>query len=316
MLGPVGPTQRRTREELRAVLLDVGVNMLLSRGLVGGAEHITFADVFVAAEPQWGSPVNPASVYKRIWQSQSEFQIDVLLTAAAFYPDGEEQPTLQAARRVLARHDLSTPRQREAALSEVCRIAGELHIRILEASRPWQIWVGIWALTVSTPTLSDDELVGPAIQAGHDKATAALVKVLEEVIPSVGYRIAAPYSFEQLALTIGALAEGLALRDRFARDLAKIERLRPSPDHASPADRGPGPSERWTLFGVAVEGLVHQFCEPDETFDKAGHGVKASSKKIAKAAEKTAEKTTGPRTSKRDASLGVQRGAAGQSTVG
>lgn len=284
----MAPGARRTRDELRTVLLDVGVDILLRQGLVGGAEHVTFSDVFAEAESHWGSPINPASVYKRIWASQSDFQRDVLMSAASFYPDGEEQPTLEAARRVLARSDLSTPGSRSAALSEICRITGDIHIRILEASRPWQIWVGIWALTVSTPSTADDELLGPAIQVGHDKATAALQAVLEEVIPAVGYRIDSAFTYEQLALAIGSLAEGLALRDRFATDrLRHIDRRDTVPqgnktsrgtksvkatgledrtmDGRASTDSAVTAHEvvqRWTLFGVAVEGLVRQFCEP------------------------------------------------------
>jgi hypothetical protein len=259
---------RRSREELRTVLLEVGVSLLLERGLVGGAEHVTFSEVFAAAEPVWGSPINPASVYKRIWGTQADFQRDLLLSAASFYPDGEEQPTLAAARAVVTAADLRTPAARRRALGEVCRVAGEVHIRILEQSRPWQIWVGIWALTVSTPTTEDDTNVGPFIQVGHEKATDALQSVLEEVIPAVGYVIAEPYSWEQLALAIGALAEGMALRDRFATDrLLKINRnttdnrgITNEPDTIEPGRESQ--SQSWTLFGVAVEALVLQMCIP------------------------------------------------------
>ncbi len=263
---------RRSREELRIVLLDVGVALLLERGLVGGAEHVTFAEVFAAAEGRWGSSINPASVYKRIWGTQAEFQRDLVLAAAAFYPDGEEQPTLAAARTVLASADLSTAQSRKAALSELCRVAGEVHVRILERSRPWQIWVGIWALTVSTPSTVDDEILGPAIRVGHEKAARALQVILEEVIPAIGYRMAPSFSFEQLSLAIEALTEGMALRGRFA-DARVLNILRPdvvsgnleNSRSTSPAGALEA-SATWTLFAVAMESLVLQFCEPDLKF--------------------------------------------------
>ena len=269
---------RRSRAKLRALLLDAGMSLLWKRGLEGGAEHVTFAEVFSLAEQEWGSPINPASVYRRIWATQADFQRDVLLKAAASYPDGEEVPTREAARGVLGSADLSTALARAAALSEVCRVASEAHISALEASRPWQIWVGIWALTVSTPSTEDDEAVGPAIQLGHEKATSALQVFLEELLDQVGYRVAAPFSSEQLALSIGALAEGLALRDRFASQrVLRVDRPKPVRVGANnptpvavatdPADAvgwepGESGSTSWTLFGVAVEGLVKQFCEP------------------------------------------------------
>ena len=237
------------------------MSLLWKRGLEGGAEHVTFTEVFALAERAWGSPINPASVYKRIWATQADFQRDVLLAAAASYPDGEEGPTRIAAQHVLEAADLRTAASRAAVLSEVCRVAGEAHISALEASRPWQIWVGIWALTVSTPSMEDDEVVGPAIQRGHEKATLALQEFLEEFLQKVGYRIAAPFSCEQLALSIGALAEGLALRDRFADErVLRIDRPRNTPQVQDDPDQASTTS--WTLFGVAVEGLVRQFCEP------------------------------------------------------
>ena len=270
---PVANATRRSRAELRAVLLDVGVNLLFKRGLVGGAEHVTFTDVFAEAESRWGSAINPASVYKRIWKDQSEFQRDVLLAAASFYPDpdGEGLPALKVAREFMTTMDVSTPETRARALSEVCRVAAQAHLEMLEASRPWQIWVGIWALTVSTPTTDDDEMVGPSIHAGNQKATQSLQALLEEVVPAVGYGISSPFSFEQLALTVGALAEGIALRNRFAQEhLMWVDRAAGFPgapvDHGSSGlagDPGGGADRsRWTLFGVAFEALVLQFCAP------------------------------------------------------
>lgn len=251
--------QRRSKEELRAVLLEAGTSLLWKRGLNGGAEHVTFTEVFALARSSWGSPINPASVYKRIWATQADFQTDVLLAAAATYPDGEATSTRVAAQTVLDRADLRTARSRTAALSEICRVAGDAYIRALEASRPWQIWVGIWALTVSTPSTKDDEIVGPAIQDGREKATLALQEFLEAFLPAVGYHVADPFSYEQLALAIGALAEGLALSDRFAPErVRRIDRATVG-DPQALTETG---ATSWTLFGVAMEGLVKQFCEP------------------------------------------------------
>ena len=251
--------QRRSREELRAVLLEAGTSLLWKRGLIGGAEHVTFTEVFALAEGSWGSPISPASVYKRIWATLADFQTDVLLAAAATYPDGEARSTRVAAQTVLDSADLRTAGSRAVALSEICRVAGEAHIRALEASRPWQIWVGIWALTVSTPSTQDDEILGPAIQDGREKATLALQEFLECCLPAVGYRVAQPFSYQQLALAIGALAEGLALSNRFAPE--RVLRIdRPALD--APRSLTETASASWTLFGVAMEGLVKQFCEP------------------------------------------------------
>ena len=131
-------------------------------------------------------------------------------------------------------------------------MAGGVHVRVLEASRAWQIWVGVWALTVSTPTDEDDRVLGPALLAGHEKATEALRLVFDEIIGALGFRPRAPLKLEHLALTIGALAEGMALRDRFAAAPAATAVAVP------PDDR------EWSLFGIAVDALVLRFVEPDD----------------------------------------------------
>ena len=245
---------RRSRDELRALLLTTGVELLQERGLAGGAPHITLNEVFAALAERRGERVTPASVYKRIWDTQADYQLDLLISAAAFYPDGEEQPTLDAARAVLQDADRSTPDGRQAALREICRVAGDVHVRVLEASRAWQIWVGVWALTVSTPSRDDDRVLGPALLAGHEKATAALRAVLDELIAALGFRMQAPLCVDQLALAIGALAEGMALRDRFAT----VARTR-----TVPGQRDGLASTDWTLFGVAVDALMTRFLEAD-----------------------------------------------------
>ena len=240
------------------MLLGLGVRLLQERGLEGGAAHITLNEVFARASSDHGVRVTPASVYGRIWDTQADFQRELLLAAAAFYPDGEERPTLDAARRVIAAAELRTPEGRWEALREVCRVAGEVHIAVLEASRAWQIWVGVWALTVSTPTTDDDRELGPSILAGHEAATAALASVLREILAALGFRLVPSFTIDQLALAIGATAEGLALRDRFASSHVRAL-MRPGRIGQQP----------WTLFGIVMEGTVSQFVEPIPDWEPA-----------------------------------------------
>ena len=247
------------------VLLTTGVELLQERGLLGGAAHITLNEVFTAVAERRGERITPASVYQRIWPTQADYQADLLIAAAAFYPDGEEQPTLDAAREVVRAADLSTLDGRFAALHEVCRVAGDVHVRVLEASRAWQIWVGVWALTVSTPTDEDDRVLGPALLAGHEKATEALRLVFDEILGALGFRPRASLTLEHLALTIGALAEGMALCDRFAAVAAATAANPASPVAVPPDDRD------WTLFGIAVDALVVRFVEPVDGWTTTSH---------------------------------------------
>ena len=197
-----------------------------------------------------GERVTPASVYGRIWDTQSAFQNDVLLEAARGYPAGEEAPTSAAAMQVIAASDRSTLASRRAALDEVWRAAGAVHVGVLEASRSWQLWVGVWALTVSTPSTDDDKVLGPALRQGDESATAALRDVLALVVFQLGFRARDPYEIDDFAVAVACLAEGFALRERFGAERRTV--LLPS---------GPT-SRRWTPFAAALRALATEYLQP------------------------------------------------------
>ena len=73
-----GPKVRRTREELQELILEAGRELLLSEGLGTGAEHLTFKRVLALVEATTGIRVTNASVIRRIWDNQEEFQLEVI----------------------------------------------------------------------------------------------------------------------------------------------------------------------------------------------------------------------------------------------
>jgi hypothetical protein len=244
---------RQPRDETRRVLLEVGARLLFQRGLKGGAEHITLAEVFQVVEEETGRRITGASVYRRIWENQNEYQRDLLLEAASRYPAGEEEPVRTVAQDVLRDADLSSLTGRAAAMREICRVAGQRHVEVLEASRFWQIWLAIWSITVSTPALDDDLILGPALEQGHDRATQAFVEVFDDVRRRLGYEMRDPFSVQQFAVAVCALAEGITLKHRFSPDGVRSSERPTAPD---------GAMQTWSLFGVGMEGLVSVFLAP------------------------------------------------------
>ncbi len=229
------------------------MRLLLARGLQGGCDHVGMADVLAEVERDTGRRITNASVYGRIWANQSEFHRELLLAAAEFYPNGEEQATLACAREILATADLSTPESRSQTLREICRRAGAAHVSAVSQSRAWQTWLAIWAITVSTPTLDDDVERGPAIAKRHDHAVRDFASVLAEILPALRYRSRVGVDMGQTAIAIYSLSEGLALHDRFAP--ANVWNLT--------LPTGPsGEAEDWTLFALGVEALLARFVEP------------------------------------------------------
>jgi hypothetical protein len=244
---------RRRRQDMAQLILNTGVEMLITRGLDGGCDHVGMGDVLAEVERTTGERITNASVYGRMWDTQSDFHKELLLTAAEYYPDGEEKATLEQARIVLGQADLTHSNGRRAALVEISRTAGAAHLKTLSDSRPWQTWLAIWAITVSTPTLDDDNVRGPAIARRHEHAVNDFVVVLDEVLGALEYRLKPGLTLTQLSSSIYALSEGFALHDRFA------------PEHvvtlARPSTPGGVPRE-WTLFSVGVEALLTHFTEP------------------------------------------------------
>ena len=62
--------------------------MLREEGLGTGAEALTFKRVFDRVEEDTGVRLTNASVIRRVWENQAEFQVDVLVTIALGDYDG------------------------------------------------------------------------------------------------------------------------------------------------------------------------------------------------------------------------------------
>jgi hypothetical protein len=243
---------KRAKEHLRAAVLMAGHELLVERGLEGGATSVPLNAAITRASEKLGERITPASVYGRIWDSQTSFQSDVLLEAARAYPSGEEGPTARAAQKIIDRADRSTLALRRSALDEVWRVAGAVHVEVLESSRSWQLWVGVWALTVSTPSTADDEILGPALREGDQTATDAVREVLVQVTAGLGFQPKAPLSIDDFAVAVSCLAEGFALRQRFGpkRHLVRL-----------PTPNGDGHST-WPPFTLALRALADSYLEP------------------------------------------------------
>src|SRR5580658_3457851 len=170
--GTTTPT-RRSRDELRDLLVSAGVELLVEEGLGTGAGHLTFKRVFEWLEQNTGVRVTNASVIGRIWTNQSEYQTEVLVAIAS--NDGSE--VLESAFRTLqpslARFDRRTIEGRYGALRELARAGGAGHIELPGGSKRWQRWVGVWAL-VMAGTGPDTKAGGPvadALRSGYEAVT-------------------------------------------------------------------------------------------------------------------------------------------------
>jgi hypothetical protein len=234
--------------------MDAGRSLLVEEGLGIAAGGVTFKRALDRVEATTGIRLTNASVIRRVWENQAEFQADVLAAVvAAGDSTGELLATAEAVGPLFELLDRSDPEARLRSLSEVCRVAGQASLDVLVGSSAWALWVGIWVLgATSAPSPANDK-VRRALFDGYQLDTEQWGQLHGALAAHVGFRVRAPFTLRQFTVTVGALVEGCALRQVGAEDLAVV--LRPTgPD---------GEQQEWTLFAIGLEALVLQYFELD-----------------------------------------------------
>ncbi len=255
---------RRNREELRELLLQKGQTILREEGLGTGAELLTFKRVFDRVERDTGIRLTNASVIRRMWDNQADFQTDVLVAIAEDDNADELDRTLKAVEPILATVDLTTRESRERALRELCRVGGAANMDAVRDSSYWPLSIAIWALAVFDEPPAQRKKIEVALVSGYDAFTDQAAEVYAAMAQLMGVRLREQFTIHQFAMAADALGQGCGLRDRV--DQSKMRGI--------PRATGPdGEIQEWTLFAVAFEGLVQQFFEADPNWkldDQAG----------------------------------------------
>ena len=234
--------------------MTAGLRILDEEGLGIAIADLTFKRVFQRVEADTGVRLTNASIIRRVWENQSDFQADVLAAiAAASNSTGELDRTADAIGPLLGDLDLSTPEARLWAMGEICRLAGRASFDALTVSREWSLWVGVWVLAASGAPGSVDPRIRDTLVHGYLASTEQWVAMHGAILGLLGLRPRPPLTLRDFTVSTGALIEGCVLRQVGAEDLPVI--VRPT---------GPGGSpQEWTLFAVGLEALARQFFEPD-----------------------------------------------------
>lgn len=72
---------RRSRDELRQLMIDAGCELLRERGLAFDPPSLSYANVFNHIEATRGVKLHRSQVHGRIWESQQRFRVDVVSEA-------------------------------------------------------------------------------------------------------------------------------------------------------------------------------------------------------------------------------------------
>ena len=246
---------RRSREELRASLVEEGREIVFTEGLEAGASNLTFKRVFDQMEAKTGIRITNASVIKRIWENQADFQAEVLVSVAR----DEARRARGSGQRVmtmLAGLDMTTPESRMVALREVCRVEGNASSAAIDESTNWSLWLSVVAMANGTAQPEVRARIKAALAEGYLAVTRFWSDNFIVLSSLLGLRIRHPLTMDQFSAAAIAYAEGCALRQLISNDVAMTTR-----------PTGPnGEDQEWSPYAIGMEAFVHQFLEPDPDF--------------------------------------------------
>ncbi len=248
---------RRKRADLKRLVLEAGIEVLERDGLGLGAEGVTYAMVFEHLEQTAGIRVTRGSVHERIWDSQRDFQSEILTSVvgsdlSALLADSHAlvDATLQQA-------DHSTHAARGDALRHLIRVISRQHLDQTNTPNRLALWRATVQSVLSRPSGDDDVAsLRQVATASYRSYVAAQTQLYVDAAQTLGYRIrrvpglTETQVVEKWTSTMLALAAGFSIRD----GAGLIETF----DVPSGRD---GSLEQWDDFSFAVWQVMSSFLE-------------------------------------------------------
>jgi hypothetical protein len=239
------------------MLLEAALEILREEGLHTGSVNLTFKRVFERVQARTGIQVTNASVIKRIWENQADFQADVLVAVANDQSRPELGLIFTALRPILDEADLSTPESRARLVQQVCRVGGQANSIATAESPNYPLWMHVVATAMTTSHVEQRERIQLALRQGYTSFTKFWEESFATLATLLGLRIRPQSEMSQFVMVLAALDQGFSIRHRINGQVERVTR-----------PTGPnGEDEEWTLFAVGLEALVHEFFEPDPTYD-------------------------------------------------
>lgn len=213
--------------------------MLLERGPSAGIQHIRLQEVLRHTGLTTGAAY-------RIWSDQTDYQreLAVAMVSLRFTPPAE------AASGAVAEMLHSG-----ASMDDVIRTAALSHVLQARRTDPLTKDARAFLIALSLRAAADTwpELL-EAAQARHAESIDEFARFYGEIMRVYGYRMRTPYTLVDFTEAMAALGEGFSLR--------AVEGLEHPEFDIAPDDEGP--TGRWTLFGIAIRGLIAEFMVRDD----------------------------------------------------
>lgn len=223
---------RRSLDETRQLLLDVGLRCLYERGVSVGVTHVKLGDVATAAGLTTGAAY-------RCWDNQEAFHHDLAVAAMRW------RDRLSVAATVDGIRDLV---DRRASWREVVRAGA---IANLESFRKDPSFVTSIALRVCAQF---DDALERAGKERLDTALSSFADLYGGLLKLYHRRMKSPFTLEHFTTMIAAMSEGFVLQMLSGMEHPRVELDQDDPEVGS----------TWTLMAVAVEMFVMNLTEPDD----------------------------------------------------
>ncbi len=256
-----------SRDELRALVMGAGREILDTEGIETGTDNLTFKRVFEHIERTRGIQLTNASVIRRVWENQSDFQADVLSAIPLDHERPEIDEALAAIHLFLDGLDLSTESSRWSAITELCRVVGTSSSDSLQLASNWPLWISVVAMATTTSPSERRNRVRGALCEGYASITEFWEATTQTFMGRLGLRFRSPWSMRRYTIAATALSDGYAMRRHIEGGLEPFTRAT-GPD---------GALQEWTLFGTTMEALVLQAVELDPDFRLDGPPGRAGS---------------------------------------
>jgi len=240
---------RRTGDETRALLLRVGMQMLLERGVSAGVQHIRLQEVLRRAGLTTGAAY-------RLWADQNDYQRDLAVSMVRL--------RLRTSPTAYAREAVEKLVAEGADGDDVIRAAAAAHVQSIsiDADRPdhaldaqqFLVTLALRATAETWPELKE------ASRERHDGSIAAFAEFYVYLMEAYGLRMRSPLTVEDFTAVMAAMSEGFALR--------AVEGI-PHPTFEVGAAEDI-PEGTWTLFALGVRALISGFMTPIEDAGRPG----------------------------------------------
>ena len=222
---------RRTLDQTRALLIDVGIRLLHERRVSVSVTHVRLADVVAEAGLTTGAAY-------RCWENQAAFHRDLAVAAAKWRDKDSVTETVEAIKGVV---------DERGPLSEMLRRGADANLYRYPDHTSFLTTIALRTCAPADPAVAE---------AGREHLTTAIDSFSDlygTLLVVYGRRMRSPYTVRHLATALAALSEGFAVQAVTGEPHPRVER----------DDVGPGVGTDWSLFGCAAEAVIDRFTEPD-----------------------------------------------------